>query len=319
MATEQGTATLVAINILNAVAGNMGETIKFHDQTAPVANSHKDMLQLIQDLNEEKIKLLIIDDVNPVYALPPSFGFAEAMRKAFVVSLSTFRDETTNKAQLLLPSLTPYESWGDTFLRPGIRSLMQPVMSPVDKFDAKAKADILLAVSKQLGTGEFAGVSTYLDYLKKIWTGIHAETDSSLPFSAFWIKTLEMGGVFDNVMPVNVSLQPDVINHKPQAPQLEGNGLVLLPSSSLLMGDGSGANRPWLQEIPNPMTQIVWDSWVEINPDTAKKLGIKDREVVRVSTPHGSVEATAYYHFGVHREAIAIPLGQGHAHSGSSG
>ncbi len=316
VATEQGTATLVAINILNAVAGNMGETIQFLDQTPPVPNSHKDMLQLIQDLNEEKIKLLIIDNVNPVYALPPSFGFAEAMQKAFVVSLSTFRDETTNKAQLLLPTLTPYESWGDTFLRPGIRSVMQPVMSPVDKFDAKAKADILLAVSKQLGTSQFAGVSTYLDYLKKIWTGIHAETDNSLPFSAFWIKTLEMGGIFDNAMPVNVSLQPDVINYKPQAPQLEGKGLVLLPSSSLLMGDGSGANRPWLQEIPNPMTQIVWDSWVEINPDTAKKLGIKDREVVRVSTPHGSVEATAYYHFGIHRDAIAIPLGQGHTHSG---
>ena len=316
VATEQGTATLVAINILNAVAGNMGETIQFHDQTPPVVNSHKDILQLIQDLNEEKIKLLIIENVNPVYALPPSFGFAEAMQNAFVVSLSTFRDETTNKAQLLLPTLTPYESWGDTFLRSGIRSVMQPVMSPVDKFDAKAKADILLEVSKQLGTGQFAGVSTYLDYLKKIWTGIHAETDNSLPFSAFWIKTLETGGVFDNGIPVNVSLQPDVVNYKPKTPQLEGKGLVLLPSSSLLMGDGSGANKPWLQEIPNPMTQIVWDSWVEINPDTAKKLGIKDREVVRVSTPHGSVEATAYYHFGIHREAIAIPLGQGHVHSG---
>ena len=317
VATEHATAALVAINILNAVAGNIGETVQFLDQSPAETNSHEEVLQLIQDLNEGKFKVLIIDNVNPVYALPPSFGFAEAIQKAFVVALSTFSDETTNQADLVLPTLTAYESWGDVFLRSGIRSIMQPVMSPVDKFDAKAKTDILLAVNTQLETGQFAGLSNYLDYLKNVWTGIHAETGSSLPFKAFWIKTLEMGGVFSEATPLSVSLHAGVSNYKPQAPQLEGSGLALLPSSSLLMGDGSGANRPWLQEIPNPITQIVWDSWVEINPDTAKRLGIGDREVVRVSTPHGSVDATAYYHFGIHRDAIAIPLGQGHTHSGS--
>jgi molybdopterin-containing oxidoreductase family iron-sulfur binding subunit len=84
------------------------------------------------------------------------------------------------------------------------------------------------------------------------------------------------------------------------------------------MGDGSGANKPWLQETPNPISQIVWDSWVEINPDTAQKLGITDRELVMVKTAQGEVRATAYYHFGIHRDAIAIPLGQGHQHSGKS-
>ncbi|HBD28844.1 MAG TPA: hypothetical protein DC040_06745, partial [Deltaproteobacteria bacterium] len=68
----------------------------------------------------------------------------------------------------------------------------------------------------------------------------------------------------------------------------------------------------WLQEVPDPMSQIVWDSWMEINPDTAQKLGINDRAIVEVSTPYGSVQATAYYHFGIHRNAIAIPMGQGH-------
>ena len=64
------------------------------------------------------------------------------------------------------------------------------------------------------------------------------------------------------------------------------------------------------------MSQIVWDSWMEINPDTAKKMGIKDRSVVQLQTSQGSVKATAYYHFGIHRDAIAIPIGQGHENSG---
>ena len=90
----------------------------------------------------------------------------------------------------------------------------------------------------------------------------------------------------------------------------------MLPTTSLLLGDGSGANKPWLQDVPHPMSQIVWDSWVEINPDTAQKLGINDRAIIEVTTQHGSVQATAYYHFGIHRNAIAIPMGQGHQNSG---
>jgi len=64
------------------------------------------------------------------------------------------------------------------------------------------------------------------------------------------------------------------------------------------------------------MSQIVWDSWMEINPDTAKKMGIKDRSVVQIQTSQGSIKATAFYHFGIHRDAIAIPIGQGHENSG---
>ena len=64
------------------------------------------------------------------------------------------------------------------------------------------------------------------------------------------------------------------------------------------------------------MSQIVWDSWMEINPDTAKKMGIKDRSVVQLQTSQGSIKVTAFYHFGIHRDAVAIPIGQGHENSG---
>ena len=316
VASEHGTETLVAINILNEVAGNMGQTIQFFDPAAAPSDSFQDLLQLIQDLNDGNIKVLIIDDLNPVYVLPKALGFTEALKNAFVISLSSVANETTYEADLILPTLTPYESWGDVFVREGIRNTLQPVMAPVDQFDAKAKEDILLAVNTLLATGQFEGIATYLDYLKKSWMQIQQEVGNSEPFQTFWIKALENGGVFTNPSPVPASIQYRVVNYQPQAPQLEGEGLALLPSSSILMGDGSGANKPWLQEVPDPMSQIVWGSWVEINPDTAKKLGINDRDVIQVSTPYGSLEATAFYHFGIHREAIAIPIGQGHTHSG---
>ena len=141
-ATDQGVETLVAVNILNAVSGALDNTIRFYDQAAPEGSTHQDLTQLVSDLNAGKIKLLIIDDSNPVYALPHSMGFLKAMKKAFVVSLASQKSETTHAANLVLPTLTAYESWGDAFPRAGVRSIQQPVMSTVNTFDAKAREDI---------------------------------------------------------------------------------------------------------------------------------------------------------------------------------
>ena len=61
-------------------------------------------------------------------------------------------------------------------------------------------------------------------------------------------------------------------------PQQAGLPLMLYPSSRYF--DGRGANKPWLQELPDPMTKAVWDSWVELHPQTAARLGIQDGEVL---------------------------------------
>ena len=52
----------------------------------------------------------------------------------------------------------------------------------------------------------------------------------------------------------------------------DGDGefaLVIRPSNNFF--DGRGANKPWLQELPDPVTKISWSSWVEIHPETAAK------------------------------------------------
>src|SRR5919204_7060371 len=47
--------------------------------------------------------------------------------------------------------------------------------------------------------------------------------------------------------------------------------LVLYPSA--VLGDGRGANKPWLQELSDPVTKISWQSWVEMHPSQTKRLG----------------------------------------------
>ena len=97
------------------------------------------------------------------------------------------------------------------------------------------------------------------------------------------------------------------------APELRGAGdlaLVLYPSP--VHYDGRGANKNWLQELPDPTTKAVWGSWVEIHPETAAKLGVRRGDAVKVETEAGSVELPAYLYGGLRKDTIAVPLGQGH-------
>jgi molybdopterin-containing oxidoreductase family iron-sulfur binding subunit len=86
----------------------------------------------------------------------------------------------------------------------------------------------------------------------------------------------------------------------------------LFPFPSPLLSDGSGANKPWLQETPDPTTTVMWNSWVEIHPDTAEQLGIMDNDIVRISSPYGELEVPVYLYPAIRPDTVAIPFGQGH-------
>ncbi|MEC7563761.1 MAG: molybdopterin dinucleotide binding domain-containing protein, partial [SAR324 cluster bacterium] len=310
------TSLHVAINILNAVSGNLGKTVFFHDQPAPENTSHQNLVQLIEDLKAGKVDLLIVDDSDPLHALPNSTGIKKALKNTFTVSLASQINDTSSEADLQLPALTDYESWGDAFPRSGVRSIRQPVMAPVSLFEAKAREDVMLAAAKAVNPESFEGISDYRDFIRKEWQSIQQDTGDRSHFDQFWVKVLEEGGLFSKPNLKSVSLKDEVGQLKIVETKISGTGLTLIPTTSLFHGDGRGARNPWLQEVPDPMSQIVWDSWMEINPDTAKKMGIKDRSVVQLQTSQGSIKVTAYYHFGIHREAVAIPIGQGHENSG---
>src|SRR5258705_4610129 len=82
------------------------------------------------------------------------------------------------------------------------------------------------------------------------------------------------------------------------------------------MHDGRGANKPWLQELPDPTSKVVWNSWAEIHPETAAKIGLKTGDAIKISTENGSVETTAYLYSGMRRDVVAIPLRQRHTSYG---
>jgi molybdopterin-containing oxidoreductase family iron-sulfur binding subunit len=113
----------------------------------------------------------------------------------------------------------------------------------------------------------------------------------------------------DQVPPV---LQPADRALSFDSPALDGEGLTLLVYPSTRFGDGSCANRSWLQELPDPVSKVSWHSWVEIHPETASELGVSTGDIVRVTSPTGQVEVPVWTYPGIVRNAVALAMGAGH-------
>jgi len=303
------TETQVAINLLNAAAGNVGRTVRFGPDSAyGRVTPYAEVAQLVQAMQRGEIEVLLLGQgVNPVHALPAGLGFAEAARRVgLVVSLATQPDETTALAHVILPDTHWLEAWGDYAPREGVTGLLQPTMSPVR--DARPLGDVLLAVGRAvLGSEEGKGPlpwASFEQYLKAAWEPV---------VRGQWAAALRQGGVWRDVAPAAVQATAGPLAAGAAALEGDAGGFALLAYPSLRFYDGRGASRAWLQEAPDTMTQAVWDAWVEVPAEAATRLGVATGDVLRVTSPHGAIELPAYVSATLHPQAVAIPLGHRYA------
>ena len=321
-ASDNSTKTLAAINLLNYVAGNIGKTINFNSSHS-IGNvaSYKEIESLVQSMSSGDVDLLITYDTNPVYSLPKSLWFDRALQKvSHVVSLSSQPSETTSFAELILPDSTSIEKWGDCFPQDGIYGLIQPAMNPI--YNTKPIGDVILSASAKLElSSSKLAYKNYLEYLKNSWKKIHSANESFKLFDQFWKESLQNGGYYIQRAASDVSLSPEVLSLRFTEPKFDNAAgdfyFVTYPSISLF--DGRGANKPWLQELPEPLTTSVWDSWAEVHPDTASQLGISEGDYINIETPKGIIKTQAFVFKGIRPDTIAVAMGQGHTQIGQFG
>ncbi len=301
----------LAVGLLNYVAGAIGNTVRFQDgPRRGQAASYTEIRAIAKRMREGDFRTVVTAGVNPAYALPEASGFASALADvANHLSLNPHWDETAAMAGWLLPSHHELESWADVELKAGQFGIAQPAMQPV--FDTRQREDILLQIAAQLGTD--LGAPDYKTYLQDAW-----RDEAGPNFDAWWHGALSDGAVITRETDLSEAAPPltaAAANYTFTLPAAsEGLSLVLYPTAQFF--DGRGANRSWMQELPDAVTKAVWNSWVEIHPETAGPLGIETGDLVRVTTTTGSLEAPAYVYRGIRPDTIAIPLGQGHTEYG---
>ncbi len=301
-ATNSGSGAAAAVLLLNVVLGAVGERLRYPASDAKPTASLKDVLALIGEMKAGRVDCLLIHDLNPVFSLPAAAGFKEALAKVdLVVSFASAADETSEMAQLLLPDHASMENWGDASPRPGIRSLIQPTIRPL--FDTQALGDTLLGIGRAMGgsVAERLPAGSWKSVVESNWSDTN------------WRQALARGGVFGPMPTREVTLAPSAANLRPSMPRLQGSEeltLVAFPHS--YFGDGRGAALPWMQEIPDPVTKLSWNSWAEISFKKAEELGVVFGDVITISSSAGSVDVSVFPRGGIRDEVVAIPIGQGH-------
>jgi molybdopterin-containing oxidoreductase family iron-sulfur binding subunit len=181
-------------------------------------------------------------------------------------------------------------------------ALQQPAMDPV--FDTRQTADVLIALARaDQTTAARYPVRSYREWLMGRVAGGEAAWTAAAP------RGLVAGSVLASTAPARAAAAaaaPAPI----AAPT--GNQMTLVVFPSPVLGDGRGANKPWLQELPDPVSKVCWQSWVELHPSTAKRMGIARGDHVTIQTPAGSITAPAYLYLGIRPDTIGVSLGQGH-------
>jgi anaerobic selenocysteine-containing dehydrogenase len=326
---SNGLAVAEAVLALNALADNFGKPGGVYlSALAPNQTEYhrpasaKEMQELVQKMSDGRIKVLFVHGVNPLFELPASLGFGDASKSVSqIISFATFPDETAIEADYVFPDHHGLESWGYQRVATGsaqpVLSGAQPVVSPY--YNTRATADVLIAAA-QLAGGKFTQALPFKDeveFLQSKIVSLMTEADGFfsapeiLTFMAYfqqhggWWKNSDARGMPDASAALNRNISRTTA-------EFAGEGeFFFVPFVSPTLAE-AGANKPWLQELPDPTTTVMWNTWLEINPETAHELHIENDDVVRVVSEAGAVEVPVYLYPAIRPDTIAMPFGQGH-------
>lgn len=316
----------------------------------PLANCvYHELPDRILTADPYPVKALLMVDSNPVFDSAGAKRWQEAIAQIpFIVSFSSFADESAQYADLLLPDHTPLERLSDVTPPAGIgRALVGIGPAAVEPlYNTRHTGDVLLTVAQSLG-GPVAEALPFADFeelLKYRFEGVFNAGEGSIQaasFDEFWAELLKRGvwegpryqyGNWEEVLTTesgtfefNMSLlaqgdEEAVILPRFEPPVYAGQAdeypLHLIPYQVLPDAGNRAPNAPLLWDIYGVHMREAWGNWLEINPETAHNLGISDGDMVTVESPEGAIQLKARLFDGAMPDAVNIPLGGGRTAGG---
>ncbi|MFN7829913.1 MAG: molybdopterin oxidoreductase, partial [Armatimonadota bacterium] len=241
--------------VINSAIGALGTHVL---ATKPViADKQGSMSDVAKAMDSGAVKTLVIIGGNPVYNAPSDVNFGAALSKFTAdkandaIRISLYEDETSILCNWHLPLSHELESWGDAVAYDGTVSLSQPLIKPL--YSTKSEIEYL---------SEFLGQPISGEQLVK-------ESYGSITDAA-WGQALARGVI--RQAPAPVAFPQLALAPQPKSPNASGYEVQFRLDPTI--HDGRYANNAWLQELPKPVTTLVWDNAAMVSAATAKKLGI---------------------------------------------
>ena len=272
-------------------------------------SSLKNLKSLCKDMENGKIDNLVILGANPVYDSPSDFGFAKSLKKVKnAVHLTNIIDETSKLCSWNIAMNHYFECWGDAMTYDGHVSIVQPQIMPL--FDSRSVIQVLSPIV-------YSTEQSAYDTVKNVWKSTIIKSGN---FEREWEKALH-DGLYKkpilqkvNVKPISKVSTAILNDYSLDNDMFE---IVFTPSSSVY--DGRYANNGWLQEIPKPVTSLTWDNAALISMKVAKKLNIKNGQMLEINVGNNSIKIPAFITPGQNQKSITLELGYGRKFSGRIG
>lgn len=320
-----GFSNMAAVQLLNIILGNRGKTLEGQadhpfPQMSPITGSYHALAELQKKMMAGNCQALWIHGTNPAFTTPSHLGFSEGLKKVpFKVAMVTHIDETAGQCDLVLPLLSAMEDFGThvaEYQPNGVELMIQqPLMEKLYP-DARGFGDILLEVLKKRKPQDYAAFPDYYSYLKAAVIKAKPVFHSEEGDDHFWETALMNGVVKWEGKPTELQSKLAVLDVPNPRGLTTDYPFYFIPSIRPDMRDGRHAYLPWIQESPETMTTVVWDSWVEIHPKTAANMQIKEGDILLIQSASGSLQAKAYLFPGIQPDTVSMPLGQGHTQLG---
>ncbi len=305
--TKDALSLQIAVNFLNSALGNDGSTIQWSNSLQGLENSDQDLATLLSEIEKGQIKTLIINELNPMYNLPNADAFKAALGQVeFVVATNNWMDETAVLCDVIAPAGHAMENWGDHEFEPGLFVIQQPTIAPL--YATRSFADSLMVWARGLDKS-LSNEENYFAQLKARWVG-------ELGSEQAWFDLLQKGfrGETFNGMERTLGFNPTALNQV--SVTVENSPIELSLYTKVAMYDGSMANVSWLQELPDPVSKIVWDNYLMISPVLADQLKVRDGSMVQVKTSQHTMKLPVYIAPGLNPGSVSVAIGYGREKGG---
>jgi molybdopterin-containing oxidoreductase family iron-sulfur binding subunit len=311
---------------INEALGARGVTFDLIEPAVPPAVLQADAMgALIADMHAGTVGHLLIIDSNPLYTSPRSWGFAEALRRVpFSVALARRCDETARSTSWFVPQSHDWEAWSDARAYDGTVTVLQPQALPLyGGLSAHQMLGMYLTrppVSteesvRNTWAARLAGHSTD-GWSEALARGLLPGTASAASDVRLRTEPRTEAAVAASLTATATSTATATGNTLTTSP---GDGLTLLLRVDPNLWDGRFANNPWLQELPRPLTKVVWDNPVLIAPALAARMQLTSGDCIRLTIDKTSVVAPVWIMPGQAPDCVTALLGSGRRAAGSVG
>jgi anaerobic selenocysteine-containing dehydrogenase len=277
---------------------------------------------VINASQESPVELLFVFDANPVFSLQDTAAVKKAFEKiSMKVSFSSYMDETAALADLVLPSHAFLESFEDVpaalgFPKP-IMGLAKPVVEPL--YDTRHVGDVIIQLAKELGQN-IGKAFPWEDYTTCLEETLGDKWDS-LVEEGYWVDDEFSAADWTNAFETRSAkfefTNSDIISLADYSPlKPEGDEtlypLLLVPYDTMRITSDYVGSPPFMVKALEDTILKGNAVMVEVNPETAKALGLSEGQDAKLTTPKDSIRVKVHHSNGIMPGVVAIPRGLGH-------